>query len=354
MTTSRLLTVAWLAGAVTAWGASAPAAEIDRCLPEDAHAFVTVNVKQLLHAPVVKKHAAKPLEQFCQGPPIRAVLDGLGLDPLKDVDRVTAACTGPDDKGLVVVCRGRFDTAKFHAFLRKAAKDDAERVKVRKAGEWKCYEIVGPGKHGSLLLGSGVNSDGAPTFAWKQTGSLLDTLGTAYVTLADKNTLVLAPSLDGLATVCRRATGAAEPSQSTALGKLLEDFDGKQTVCFAAHGSLLKGKLAGEAAGEEQEEGPQVEGVSGGLTVNDGVQVRCALTAADADGARELLKALDDLRTRAAGMAVVLAGNQKKYAFLKEVPKAFGATRKGATIFLEGRLSADLLDKLAGLGKKDD
>jgi hypothetical protein len=351
MTTSRLLTVACLAGV---WATPAPAAEIDRCLPEDAHAFVSVNVKQLLHAPLVKKHATKHLEQLCREPAFRKLLDGLGLNPLKDIDRVTASCTGPQNESPVVVCRGRFDTAKFHAFLRKAAREDAEHVKVRKAGDLKYYEVVGPGKHGSLMLGSGVNSDGGPTFAWKQSGSPLDMLGTAYVTLGDKNTLILASSLDGLTAACRRATGAAGAARSAALEKLLEDFDGRQTVCFAAHGGLLKNKPAGEAAGEEQEEGPRVESVSGSLSVSDGVRLRCTLTAEDADGAREVLKALDDLRTRAAGMAVVLAGNQKKYAFLKEVPKAFAATRKGAIILLEGRLSGELLDKLAALGKKDE
>jgi hypothetical protein len=352
MTTSRLLTVACLAGV---WAAAAPAAEIDRCLPEDTQAFVTVNVKQLLHAPLVKKHAAKHLDQLCHEAAARAVLNGLGLNPLKDVDRITAACTGDEDKAFVVVCRGRFDTAKFHAYLRKAAREDGERVKLRKAGEWKCYEIVAPGKHGSLLLGSGVNSSGAPTFAWKQSGSLLDMVGTAYVALADKNTLVLASSLDGLSAACARAAGAVEPSRGAGLKKLLEGFDGKQTVCFAAHGSLLQARPAGEAAGEEQQEaGPQVESFSGGLTVGDGVRLRCALTAGDADGAREMMKALNDLRARAAGMAVVLAGNQKKYAFLKEVPKAFDATRKGATVVVEGRLSPELLDKVAALGKKDD
>jgi hypothetical protein len=349
MTTSRLLAVACLAGV---WATAAPAAEIDRCLPDDTVAVLSVNVKQLLHAPLFKKHAAKRLEQACQHPAVRAALDGLGLNPLKDVDRVTAACTGDEARYLVVVCRGRFDTAKFHAYLRKAARDDGERVKLRKAGEWKCYEVVAPGKHGSLLLGSGVNSSGAPTFAWKQTGSLCDMLGTTYVALADKNTLVLATSLDGLSAACARATAASEPARGTGLKKYI---DPKQTVCFAAHGSLLQAKPAGEAAGEEQQEaGPQVESISGALTVSDGVRLRCALTAGDADGAREMMKALTDLRTRAAGMAAVLAGNQKKYAFLKEVPKAFDATRKGATVVVEGRLSPELLEKFAALGQKDD
>lgn len=350
---SRLLTVAWLACALAAGGAAAPAAEIDRCLPEDADAFVSVNVKQLLRAPLVKKHAARQLEQLCREPALRALLDGLGLDALKDVDRVTASCTGPENQGPVVVCRGRFDTAKFHAFLRKAAREDAAHVKPHKAGDLKCYQVMGTGKHGSLLLGSGVNSEGAPTFTWKQTGSLLDACGTFWVALADKNTLVFAADRDRLAAACRRATQAGA-ARGAGLKELLEDFDARQAVCFAARGGPLRNKPAGEAAGEEQEAGPFVEIIRGSLGVGDDLRLRCSLTAEDAEGAREVVKALDDLRTRAAGFAVVLAGNQKKYAFLKEVPKAFAATRQGTTVLLEGRLSAELLDKLAGLGQSGD
>jgi hypothetical protein len=354
MRTNRLPTVVWLTVILTAWGASAPAAEIERCLPDDTLCVLSVNVKQLLHAPLFKKHAAKHFDQLCQHGAARTLLDGLGINPLKDIDRLTAACTGPEDGACVVVCRGRFDTAKFHAALRKAAKEDGKRVKPRKAGEWKCYEVVfgGQGKHGSLMVGSGLKSTGAPVFTWKQTGSLFDR-GTAYVALADKNTLVVASSLDGLTAACARAARADKPARGTALRELLDDLDGKQSVCFAVGGRGFSKKPAGE---EEQEEAPEqkIDSLSGSITVKDGIEFRCTLTACDTDGAQAAMKVLNDLRTRASGMAAVLAGTQKQYAFLKEVPKAFVATRKGATVLMEGRLSAELLDKLAALGKKAD
>jgi hypothetical protein len=355
MKTSRLLTVACLA---VVWGTPAPAAEIDRCLPDDTDAVLSVNVKQLLHAPLFKKHAAKHVEQACQHPSVRAALDGLGLSPLQDIDRVTLAPydapgKGPDLPETIVVCRGRFDTAKFHAYLRKAAKEDGRHVKLHKAGELKCYEIVGPGKHGSLMIGSGVNTEKGPVFAWKATGPLLDTIDTFYVALADKNTLVLASSLDALRVACAQAARTGKPAPGSPLRDLLDNLDGKQTVCFAARGRALFKQPAGE---EQQEEGPEppLDSLTGSVAVKDGIELRCTVTARSPDGARAIMKVLDDLRARAAGLAVVLAGNQKKYAFLKEVPKTFGATRKDATILLEGRLSGELLEKLAALVRKDD
>jgi len=60
------------------------------------------------------------------------------------------------------------------------------------------------------------------------------------------------------------------------------------------------------------------------------------------------MKAFEELRLRMGGLATLLAGSNKNYAFLKEIPHSFLAVRKGSIILIEGHLSADTLAKLCG------
>src|SRR5262249_47295568 len=103
--------------AVAALAAPARAADLDPYLPADTEVVVTVNVRQLLGSELLKKlgldkakEALKDLDQ------VKTVLDELGFDPFKDLDRLTVAGPGgtEQDRGLIIA-RGRFDPDKFKA-----------------------------------------------------------------------------------------------------------------------------------------------------------------------------------------------------------------------------------------------
>ena len=81
-----LLGVPWLSGP---WPRiPSRAAEPDKLLPADADTVVTVNIKQILDTDIIKKYALEQLKQALDGQDAKKLLTELGLDPLKDIDRI--------------------------------------------------------------------------------------------------------------------------------------------------------------------------------------------------------------------------------------------------------------------------
>ena len=81
----------------------ARAAEVDPYLPDDTEVLVTVNVRQVLDSPLVKKSTLEKLREALKDIDMAEdVLKDLGFDPFKDLDRVTAfirAVRGNDRSG---------------------------------------------------------------------------------------------------------------------------------------------------------------------------------------------------------------------------------------------------------------
>ena len=77
-------------------GLSAPvrAAEPDPLLPKDTTAVIYVNFRQVLESDMVKKYAIEQFKQGLEGEEAQKVLKGLGLDPLKDIDRLIVGMWG--------------------------------------------------------------------------------------------------------------------------------------------------------------------------------------------------------------------------------------------------------------------
>src|SRR5262245_42187139 len=105
-----------LVGAVLAAGLAAPAraAEVDPLLPAETESVLVVNVRQVLESELIKKYALGQIKQSLEGNDAQETLKKLGLDPLKDVDRLTVGSWGKDkdDVNVVAVVRGKFDPVK--------------------------------------------------------------------------------------------------------------------------------------------------------------------------------------------------------------------------------------------------
>src|SRR5690348_15351621 len=108
----------WLCVAVIAVvAAPVHAAELDKFLPDDTQVVASINVRQILDSGLAKKYEiAKEFEKALgQNEEATKVLKGLGLDPLKDITRITIAHTGKQDDKQVLACiHGSFDLAKIH------------------------------------------------------------------------------------------------------------------------------------------------------------------------------------------------------------------------------------------------
>ena len=111
----RLFLAATLTAGLT-MSAPARAAEIDTLLPSETESVVFINVKQILASGIVKKYALGQLKQTIESnEDAQRMMKDLGIDPMKDIDRVTAGTWGKDkdDMKVVAIVRGKFDPTKL-------------------------------------------------------------------------------------------------------------------------------------------------------------------------------------------------------------------------------------------------
>ncbi|HTU16851.1 MAG TPA: hypothetical protein VMG10_02210 [Gemmataceae bacterium] len=236
MSVYRLPLRTGLAGLLLVAGSAfTSAAEIEAGLPADTTAVVTVNLKQLLHAPVLKQHGLDSLRQLCRNTEgIRETLTALGLDPFRDLDRLTVACIGLGEKSEgVYIVRGRFDTARFHLVAKMLVKKHSEHLTMHKDDKLKYISVVSTGNHGSLIFGAGANSKKGAMLNVQTKGCLLDMFGDCCLALLDKNTLVAATSEKLLKETCQRIADKDSSALNKRMRRLLAEQDGKQTILFA-------------------------------------------------------------------------------------------------------------------------
>lgn len=135
-----------LAGAVLAAAVAAPlrAAEVDPVLPAETESVVYVNVRQILDSELVKKYARAQIEQFLKGQEAQQTLKKLGLDPLKDINQVTAGSwgKGPDDMQVVFDVRGKFDPEKLFKAAQEEAKTKGDEIAIVEEGKYKLIKLT--------------------------------------------------------------------------------------------------------------------------------------------------------------------------------------------------------------------
>src|SRR5262249_9410592 len=92
----------------------ASAADVDPYLPDDAEAVLTVNVRQILDSPLIKKHALESVQKLLESSSLKDLKD-LDLDLQKDIDRLVFANSGSEADRLLFIAHGRYEVAKFEA-----------------------------------------------------------------------------------------------------------------------------------------------------------------------------------------------------------------------------------------------
>jgi hypothetical protein len=320
----------WLLLAVAAGLSATPARAglLDAYLPDDSEVIVTVNVRQLLDSPLVKKHglqkardALKELDQ------VESILKDLGFDPFKDLERVTLAGPGgtEKDRGLIIL-HGSFNLDKFKSKGEEAARDYPDYLKIHKvpvgAGATQVvYEVTPP-----------------------------DADMPIFVALPGKDTLLASLGKDYVVDALKKAAAKVKPAlKSKDVQALLDKLDGKQSVAVAILGSALtKGGGAPPAVKGLFE---KIEAIGGGVTVGEDVKIEVALAAKTAEGAKELHEGLDKGLKQALALLSVLAAGQKELNPALEVVKTLRVSARGKVVTLKGSVSADVLEDAL---KKDE
>ncbi|HEX4608543.1 MAG TPA: hypothetical protein VH092_10090 [Urbifossiella sp.] len=314
-----------LAAAVAA-AAPTRAAEPDRLLPPDADVVVSVNVRQVLESDIVKRYALENLKQTLQGNDAQALLRDLGLDPLKDVDRVVIGLSGKDETDFkyLVVVHGTFDPEKLYKAAEAQTRKDANH-----------FAMV---KDGSDVMFKYTPDDGNPL----------------YGTVVDDKTVVLSGDKKGITTalaVPPKGKAALDRQLSSLIGKM----DDKATVWVAglANGRLDKAKLKGPAAN------PGVQSLVGNLQtgtlvvrVEKDVNLLIGLGMKDVFTAEDANKTVGELLQTVKGALPFLAANDPKLKALIEPSKSLKSEVKDQTVVITGKLSGDAIGKLIAPGNE--
>jgi hypothetical protein len=311
---------------------SVHAADIDPYLPNDTEAVVTINVRQILDAPFLKKEAPGALEKALEeNGVVLTHLKELDLDPSKDIDSIVLANSrGDPDRSLLVV-HGRFEVAKFEAKAEELAKAQPKlwsltNVPDGAGGQYKVF------KSAKGLDFSSVR----PGLKNKP----------AYVALLDKRVLVAAQEKDLVIDALDKAKGRKKTAlESKELARLLEKANGKQSVWVAMLPSVLGRILSLDEDSQFKEELDKIEAISGGITIEDEVKLEFALAVKDPAVARELSTTINDGVNILLTIVALNSRDNKQWESALDALKTIKATTKGNAIILKGAVTAEMFEK---------
>jgi hypothetical protein len=321
MSPPRLAAVLLLAFA----GPVAARADLDPLLPPDTESYVSVNVRQVIESPLFQKQLLAPLKQALEevgGDQLKTILKDLGVDPFKDVDRLTMASPGgvEADRGLIIA-QGTFDPAKFKAKAEEAARDHPEALKLHETplgggAKHAIWEVVIPNQDSSL-----------------------------FVALASNKLLLASPGKDYVVDALKRARDKKKAGlNNKAFQAILEKLDPKQSLSLAFLGKSIANadnevvpKFLTDAFGN-------IEAVGGGLDVTNEIKLDILLASKDTESARRMQMALDKgLKLALVGLSL-LGEERKELTLLLEVVKSVKVSARGKVVGVSGRLTRDVIE----------
>jgi Protein of unknown function (DUF3352) len=208
----------WFAiGAVAIFLAAAGparAVDVEAFLPKESDAVVSINVRQLLDSDIIKKFALDIIKKgMKENQEAQRAFDALGLDPLKDFNRVTVGIGGEDatDAKAVIVVEGKFDPKKINDTAADFAQKKGQNIAVDKLDGKTIYKITGENQPNPL-----------------------------FAAVVDPNTIVLATTKEYLGRSFEAAQGNVKSELKKELADLVKKADPKATLFLVA---ATKGKL---------------------------------------------------------------------------------------------------------------
>lgn len=127
---------------------SVRAAEVDPLLPKETEQVYQINVKQIVDSDVFKKNFLGRIQKAMERDEVKKQFELFGVDPLKDLEKVTVGISGkgPADIKMVAVLRGKFNAEKLFEGVQEHASRTPDRVSfedVEDGGEkWKLVKVV--------------------------------------------------------------------------------------------------------------------------------------------------------------------------------------------------------------------
>lgn len=288
----------------------ARAVEDAEYFPQDTQAVVTLNVKQILASPLVKKDQDKIEAGLKSLGEVANVMAALGFDPLKDLDRIIISMVGASDQEkATILVRGKFNVEKFTAKAKDVAKNMADVLKIHKDGDNTVYELNTPGQQKPLYLG-----------------------------LMDGTTIIASPQKEGVAEAFAIHSGKKKVALKKELVGLLQKAEtSKQSLTIVGLGSAL---------GNEIPYGDKIDYISGGITLKDGIVIEIKIETKDTDAAKGLKTLIDEGINQGKSLLSLFAMQQKELAPLTEMLDQLKVSDKDKTVSIKGEVTKEALEKL--------
>jgi hypothetical protein len=303
----------------------ARAAEPDKLLPADADTVTYVNVKQLVDSDVIKKYALEQIKQALAGQEAKKLLEDMGLDPLKDIEKVWIGSSGKDqnDMKALVIVHGKFDPDKLFKAASAATKKDGDKFSMVKDGNTTLFKY-------QPEMGNPI-----------------------YGTVVDDTTVVAGTDKKLVAEALKQAAGSKKAPIKAELTDLVKTMDEKASAYVV---SLVKGKLddvkipaqvsetlnlgALEKVLPKTDTLTLVMKITGDITLEVVFGMRDDNSAADMDAA--LAKAIDSIKA----LVPILAAADPKAKPLTDVVKTLKTSVKKKNVTMTGKITGENLGKM--------
>jgi hypothetical protein len=307
--------------------APARAADLAKVLPDGTQVVINLNIKALLQSPLLRGNE----QAFKQATGEAAKhMEGFGIDPLKDLDRlVFAGGNSQREDSMVLLLEGTFDAEKVKAQLKAMA--DGGKVKFE--------TTEGPG--GATVYQVQIPRPNRP-------GPRLPE--TVYFTVLDNRHVAFTVDRRAMDDVLTKKQGT---KQATVTADVLQDVAGINpkealSVVIVPPADQLRGSPA---------EG--LTRITGGVTVTDGVRTNVRLATKDAEAAKGLAQTINDGLAQVKQLIPIFAGQQpgigpKEVEAIKQVLDTFKADVQSGSVIITSDVSKDLIEKVKNRNEGKD
>ena len=327
---SRMVLGAALAVGFSALAApNARAAEPDKLLPAEADTVIQVNFKQLLDSDIIKKYALEQIKQTLDGQDAKKILTEIGLDPLKDIEKITVGASVPSltntkwsDIRYLMIVRGTFDPEKLYKAAEAQSKKDADRFAMIKDGNTVIFKF------------QPENGDNP-----------------IYGTVVDDKTVVAASDKKLIANALKAAEGNKKPPIKPELADLIKKLDEKSSVYVT---SMVKSKFdelklpKNDFVDLSKLEASILKTESLSLTVKVGTDVNVEVTLGmkDDDAAVDMQNALDDVLKQVKPLAPLAGAADPRMKPLADILTTIKTSAKNKDVVISGKLTGANIGKM--------
>jgi hypothetical protein len=319
-----VLSAAFVLGLVAA--PNARAAEPDKLLPADADTVIQVNIKQILDTDIIKKYALEQLKLTLDGQDAKKLLNEIGLDPLKDIDKIVVGANikGRNDSKFLMIVHGTFDPDKLYKAAEAQSKKDADRFAMIKDGDSVVFKYTPENGENPI-----------------------------YGTVVNDKTVVAGSDKKMIANAVKAAAESKKAAIKQELADLVKKMDEKSSVYVVG---LTKGKfddvkfpgggnIPVDLSGIEKLL-PKTESMSVSVKVGADVNVDVTLGMKDDDSANDMRNALDDLLKQAKPLIGLAGAAEPRAKPLADVFNTIKTSTKNKDVSITGKVTGANIGKM--------